>query len=109
LVRDKAWHKAHPPDKAHHAAQQRRYYFENPEKRKSYFRQYRFNYPERIEAAWKVQYAIRLGRISKADSCFICRKKDVRIEAHHYDYAKPLDVTWICRSCHVKIHKESAR
>ena len=30
----------------------------------------------------------------------------MKVIAHHEDYDKPLDVMWLCRSCHVKRHAE---
>jgi len=28
-----------------------------------------------------------------------------KVEAHHDDYDKPLQVRWLCRSCHVEHHQ----
>lgn len=46
------------------------------------------------------------GRMERADSCEQCgdSPKMDAIQAHHDDYAKPLDVRWLCRSCHQKHH-----
>jgi hypothetical protein len=30
------------------------------------------------------------------------------VQAHHADYARPLDVSWLCISCHRDIHRIGA-
>ena len=46
---------------------------------------------------------IKRGKIIKTN-CVICDSADV--EAHHNDYAKPLDVIWFCRKCHLDHHEK---
>ena len=50
-----------------------------------------------------VRFAIREGRL-KPKPCERCGNPNV--VAHHEDYNKPLDVTWLCRSCHKNRHNE---
>ena len=49
--------------------------------------------------------AVKSGRAIKPTSCSACAVSGVRIEGHHEDYTKPLDVVWLCRQCHTDIHK----
>ena len=46
---------------------------------------------------------LKRGKIIKGN-CVICDSPDV--EAHHHDYAKPLDVIWFCRKCHLDHHEK---
>lgn len=54
--------------------------------------------PEKAKARDAVNNAIRDGRLRK-EPCFHCGSK-TKIEAHHRDYLKPLDVQWVCFKCH---------
>ena len=51
--------------------------------------------------------AVRLGVIPKPKGCPSCGAKGVRLDAHHKDYADPLNVEWCCRECHIKSHRET--
>lgn len=46
---------------------------------------------------------IKMGTLVK-ENCTICGTNE-NIEAHHEDYTKPLDVMWLCRKDHRKLHK----
>ncbi len=48
--------------------------------------------------------AIRQGILVKKP-CEICNEID-NIEAHHDDYAKPLEVRWLCRTHHFEHHSK---
>lgn len=52
-----------------------------------------------------VMYAVKLGLLTKPENCVKCGLK-IRIEGHHEDYSKPLEVQWLCKVCHVARHKE---
>ena len=53
-----------------------------------------------------VTLAIRHGDLKPSEYCDNCGKlaTDRQLDAHHEDYSKPLDVTWLCRSCHSYHH-----
>ncbi len=59
---------------------------------------------EKITAHTLVGNAIRDGKL-KAKPCERCGYA-VGVQAHHEDYSKPLDVVWLCRSCHGQRHRE---
>jgi hypothetical protein len=58
-------------------------------------------HPLAYKAHYTVSNAIRDGRLIK-QPCTICGEE--KVHAHHRDYSKPLDVTWLCVTCHQRIH-----
>jgi ribosomal protein S27AE len=67
---------------------------------------YRERYPIKVAAHGIVQYAIREGRITKQEICSECGSTK-KIEAHHDDYSKPLDIRWLCEDCHKEWHRHN--
>lgn len=59
---------------------------------------------EKIAARRAVRDAIARGDL-KVKPCERC-SYGVGVQAHHEDYSKPLDVTWLCRRCHGERHRE---
>lgn len=43
--------------------------------------------------------ALRYGLLVRPSKCAQCRKS-CRPHGHHRDYAKPLEVRWLCAKCH---------
>lgn len=70
------------------------------EKKKIYRRNYRDNNPEKYRAHMLVASAIRSGQIDKKP-CEICGA--TKVEAHHDDYTKPLNVKWFCFRHHREV------
>ena len=62
---------------------------------------YRAKNPEKVRAHWKVKQAKKTGRLTPKP-CVKCG--DAKSAAHHEDYSKPLDVIWLCYSCHKHLH-----
>ena len=52
--------------------------------------------------------AIQSGKLVKPSFCPDCgiSNKEKRIEAHHEDYFRPLEIKWKCSVCHTKWHHE---
>jgi integrase len=54
---------------------------------------------ESHRAGYLVRKALASGVLTKPENCEICGLKET-LDAHHDDYSKPLEVKWLCRSCH---------
>ncbi len=61
-----------------------------------------------IAVAWRaVERAKRNGQLV-AGPCAVCGETS-RTQAHHDDYSRPLDVTWLCQQCHSDEHRLRGR
>jgi hypothetical protein len=66
---------------------------------------YRRLHPERGYAVRTLNNAILQGKITRPDMCMNCNATGA-VDGHHDDYNKPLEVMWLCRSCHLILHRE---
>ena len=62
--------------------------------------------PEKVKARSMVRRAIQSGRLA-LKPCEVCGTTKL-VHAHHDDYAKPLDVRWLCPVHHAAIHHQKA-
>lgn len=65
---------------------------------------YREMYPLQHEARQVINYLIRNGKLKKGRCEFYGCECCGRIEAHHDDYTKPLNIRWVCVKHHNMIH-----
>jgi len=54
----------------------------------------------------KYKHALRSGKLIKTP-CEVCG--NLRVDGHHDDYNKPLDVRWLCRKHHNELHGKDRR
>ena len=47
---------------------------------------------------------VKRGKIKK-ENCKVCNNR--KTEAHHEDYARPIDVIWLCKKHHIEIHRRN--
>ena len=77
----------------------------NKEKHREWLSVYHKKYRKKINHAHvKVYRALKSGELKRIEICEHC-KTNMTEHAHHEDYSKPLEVTWLCRNCHVETHK----
>ncbi len=62
---------------------------------------------EKQRAREAVKRAVKAGKLVKPDRCEGCGETAMKLQAHHGDYAKQLDVDWLCIDCHALRHCEA--
>ena len=83
----------------------RKYYAEHRDISGVKYHEYRQCNQESIKAQETINTSIRSGSLIRPDVCSKCNKPCVP-DGHHEDYSKQLDVTWLCRSCHKRLHAD---
>ena len=73
------------------------------ETRMKYIQKYDDKNPEKKKARVLVNKALYDGELSKPKHCTVCGKEE-KLDGHHEDYNKPLEVDWLCRACHKHKH-----
>jgi len=102
----KVYDKARSGDKAREM--QRRIYAQTEEGKLAGSKakaKYRKLNPNKYKAHTLVNNAIRSGRLF-SECCEMCDKEE-GCHAHHDDYAKPLNVRWLCAACHSQWHRDN--
>ena len=70
-----------------------------------YVKEYRAKYPAKYAAHTMIGNALCNLKLFK-EPCEVCGT-DTAIHAHHDDYAKPLNVRWLCSAHHSQWHAEN--
>lgn len=101
----KEWRESHKQEAREQYKKQNKLYQERyPEKvkkmRAEASRSWRERNPERVKAHKKVFCALRNGTLF-TEPCAHCIEPNWKVEAHHKDYSKPLEIVWLCKTHHV--------
>lgn len=68
----------------------------NPEVSRNYYQRNKHKFRAR-KLAWRAE---RNGTLVSPGVCEWCGITSPKLEKHHEDYSKPLDVIWLCHACH---------
>ena len=66
---------------------------------------YNYGYSQKERARATLKVGVRRGKIIRTP-CAECGGQ--KVEGHHTDYAKPLQVVWLCRRCHRLRHHQAS-
>ena len=76
----------------------------NKQKIRSIVKKYETNNKTKVLCWAKIKQAVKNKTIKKPVCCEVCGQGK-KLDAHHKDYTKPLEVMWLCRTCHKNLHK----
>lgn len=88
----------------------------NPASSRAAAKRHRERHPDRVatpdankaRARKALNHAVENGDLIKPDSCERCGAVVASrlLHGHHEDYAQPLEVEWLCSTCHGLQHRE---
>lgn len=86
-------------------------YQRDPARVKAIVRADHERHPTHRTARQQLNAAVSRGRLTKPADCEDCGRAfpSRLIHGHHEDYARPLDVVWLCATCHGQRHRLEAR
>jgi len=64
-------------------------------------KEWRENNRHKKNAQSVLQTAVKTGKVLR-EPCVVCG--EIKVEGHHFDYTKPLEVIWLCRLHHKRLH-----
>ncbi len=68
-------------------------------------RKYRNSNSEKTQAHNAVNHAVRGGKLKRSVFCEGCGLP-AETDGHHADYDELLEVDWLCKKCHIKLHQK---
>jgi hypothetical protein len=77
--------------------------YRQTKKFKAAIEKHRNKFPERRKAGIILTNALATSKIIRPPNCVIC-KTVCTPQAHHPNYSEPLEVIWLCHSCHMALH-----
>jgi ribosomal protein S27AE len=78
----------------------REYRKKHPEKMLEKALKWAHKNPDKKRAHGNLYYGLKTGKVVK-QTCEVCQ--ETKVDAHHDDYSKPLEVRWLCRKHHAQV------
>jgi len=80
----------------------------NRERYKKYYKENKVKMKPKHDTHKLVMFAVKLGLLKRSPTCEECKIQG-KMEGHHEDYSKPLEVIWLCKACHKQKHLKYER
>lgn len=88
--------------------QQKQHYYDHKEQLSKRRREKYYADRSPRVARYEVEKAVKSGDLKIPPECESCGHQK-KLEGHHEDYSKPLDIIWLCMSCHRIVHAKKRR